>query len=218
MNTKVHYSSDCEKMLFGDRIFEASYDQGFMEKDYGYFAAFQNPFHSEYRSILVHGIHTLGVVGAVKAFSDIVDAEYNYQMLLSRIDSRPMAFESFFSVDVFKGATICPEIEAGYIFPINTERHVSIQQMVGVTKYEYIDHPMKYQFLYSYIINLCGSIEQELPKHSLDSPKLYSKFQGYKKRLEQLMLSFNKPLTEKEIEIIKNEYENINREWSNKEV
>lgn len=217
--TKIHYDEDCEKMLYGNEVFQASFDQGLMEEDYGYFAAIQNPFHSEYRTILVHGIHTLGVVGAAKAFSDIADAEHNYQVLYSDIRTKPpatLSFESFFSVDVFKGVTICPTISPESLFPIAHKPQSDIQPKHPVAKYN-IENPVGYQFLYNYIINLCSSIEQEIPKYSSNSPKLFNEFTAHKKRLEELLLSFEKRLSEGELEVIKDEYEKINGEWSNRD-
>ena len=121
VHSRVTYTNDCETMLVNDQKYEASYDSnGFMVSDYGYFATMPNPFNIANRVVLLHGIHTLGVVGLAKIFSTEVQAESNYRILrgiLKTLDS--IAFESFFQVDVYNGQAFCPRLEANNVFLLN---------------------------------------------------------------------------------------------------
>ena len=80
-------------------------------RDYGYFACFNNPDSERSRVILINGIHTAGVLGAFKAFSDAQEATRNYKTLLDKIikskqyeklnnEDEMLEFECFFEVDV----------------------------------------------------------------------------------------------------------------------
>lgn len=118
MQSCVSYTNDCEIMIVNGHEYEASYDSdGFMISDYGYFAALPNPFNPASRVVLLHGIHTLGVVGAAKIFSTEVQAESNYRFLRSIIKSMDtIAFESFFQVDVYNGQAFCPRLATNSVF------------------------------------------------------------------------------------------------------
>ncbi len=121
IHSHVTYTNDCETMVVNNCKYEASYDSnGFMISDYGYFAAMPNPFNIANRVVLLHGIHTLGVVGAAKIFSTEVQAESNYRFLRSILrTSGSIAFESFFQVDVYNGQAFCPRLETNNVFPLN---------------------------------------------------------------------------------------------------
>lgn len=121
VHSHVTYTNDCETMVVNDYRYEASYDSnGFMVSDYGYFAAMPNPFNHANRVVLLHGIHTLGVVGAAKIFSTEVQAESNYRLLRSILKTlKSIAFESFFQVDVYNGQAFCPRLETNNVFLLN---------------------------------------------------------------------------------------------------
>lgn len=111
--TKISYTNDCETMVVENKRYTATYDGSLMKSDYGYFAAINNPTNSQSRVILIHGIHTLGVVGAAKAFSSDINAEGNYRTLHNKIlnaYSPSINFEAFFKVEVFNGQAFCPQI------------------------------------------------------------------------------------------------------------
>jgi len=112
MNSSVTYSDDCESMQIKNKnSFSALLDgKKSVKTDYGYFARIQNPFNSNSTVILVHGIHTFGVLGAVRAFSDNTNAKKNVEKVLDKLGLNPY-FESWFPVDVMDGAVIPPKID-----------------------------------------------------------------------------------------------------------
>jgi hypothetical protein len=69
----------------------------------------ETPFNPNTTIILVHGIHTFGVLGAVHAFSQDVASKNNVEMILDRFGLDPH-FESWFPVEVISGGAITPEV------------------------------------------------------------------------------------------------------------
>lgn len=123
IDTKVSYllSDDSEKMLCKGREYEAVERGGRIVKDYGYFARFPNPFNPNTSVILIHGIHTFGVLGAAKAFSDHPSAQGNIKKLLKKLnidEVKQASFECFFPVDVLQQSVVCPEVDEDNILPL----------------------------------------------------------------------------------------------------
>lgn len=121
MDVKVTYSDDCEKLLFGRKKFTATKVKNKTVKDYGYYARFPNPFNPNSTVVLIHGIHTFGVLGAAKAFSDHPSAQGNIRKVLKKLkldNIKQASFECFFPVDVFQQTVVCPEIDEDYILPL----------------------------------------------------------------------------------------------------
>ena len=121
MDVKVHYSDDCEQLLFGNSKFKATKEKKKTVRDYGYYARFPNPFNSNSTVILVNGIHTFGVLGAAKAFSDHPSAQGNIRKVLKKLklnNINQASFECFFPVDVFQQTVVCPIINEKYILPL----------------------------------------------------------------------------------------------------
>lgn len=112
MNSSVTYSDDCESMLIENKDSFSSLldDKKSVKTDYGYFGRIQNPLNSNSTVILVHGIHTFGVLGSVRAFSDNPNAKKNVEKILDKLGLNPY-FESWFPVDVMSGAVIPPRID-----------------------------------------------------------------------------------------------------------
>jgi len=125
IKSKVSYSEDCETMLCEGQQYRASYNKkGHTTSDYGYFAAFQNPYLKSRRVVLLHGLHTLGVLGASRLFHSDVDACDNLEFLanlLAKSDSTEVSFETFFKVLVSTGQVECPEMHAEQIFIIRRD-------------------------------------------------------------------------------------------------
>ena len=127
MNVKVSYSfaEEEELMLYKGQKFTASYKGGKVVKDYGYFARFPNPFNPQSSVVLIHGIHTFGVLGAAKAFSDHPSAQGNIRKVLKKLnldDIKQASFECFFPVDVLQQSVVCPNIDEDYIFPLTKKQ------------------------------------------------------------------------------------------------
>jgi hypothetical protein len=114
MKVKVGYSDDCEKLLYKGTEYTATKKGNKTVQDYGYFARFSNPFNPRTSVILINGIHTFGVLGAAKAFSDHPSAQGNIRKALHKLnlnDIKQASFECFFPVDVLQQSVVCPDIE-----------------------------------------------------------------------------------------------------------
>jgi hypothetical protein len=125
MNGKVSYSDDCEKMIYNGNDLTAFKKGNKTVKDYGYFARFPNPLNPRSSVILIHGIHTFGVLGAAKAFSDHPSAQGNIRLVLNKFnldDIKQASFESFFPVDVLEQSVVCPEIDENNILPLTKKK------------------------------------------------------------------------------------------------
>lgn len=107
MNSVVSYKEDYETMLAGDSRLTALSDGGALRQDHGYFARFRNPYNPDSAVVLIHGIHTLGVLGAARAFSDHAASLDNVKWALERLGSDP-SFESWFPVGVTGGVVDMP--------------------------------------------------------------------------------------------------------------
>jgi len=125
MDVKITYSEDCEKMLYKGHEYMATKKGNKTVKDYGYFARFPNPFNPKSSVILIHGIHTFGVWGAAKAFSDHPSAQENIKKLMDKLnidDIKQASFECFFPVDVLQQSVVCPSIDVDYILPLSKKQ------------------------------------------------------------------------------------------------
>jgi len=121
MKVKVSYSKDCEKLLYDKKSFIATKEKRKTTRDYGYFARFPNPFNAKSTVILINGIHTFGVLGAAKAFSDHPSAQGNIRKVLKKLkldNIKQASFESFFPVDVFQQTVVCPSIIEEFVLPL----------------------------------------------------------------------------------------------------
>lgn len=110
---EVAYSEDGESVEFRGETFGAEYtERGVLKKDFGYFARFPNPFNPACSVVMVHGLHTLGVLGAFRAFSDHPLAYGNVSRAV--LDFGPGgSFEAGFVVDVHDGSVVVPRDVAG---------------------------------------------------------------------------------------------------------
>lgn len=106
IKSAVSYT-DYETMRARGSDLRASYAGKAMTQDYGYFARFRNPYNPDSAIVLVHGIHTLGVLGAARAFSDGPSCRENIAWALGEMGSDP-SFESWFPVGVTGGAVDTP--------------------------------------------------------------------------------------------------------------
>lgn len=122
INSKISYSEDCEILQFDGNEYRAIKKGNKTIMDYGYFARFPNPFNSKSSVILLHGIHTFGVWGAAKAFSDHPLAQGNIKAVLEKLkldDIKQAAFECFFKVDVLPHSVVCPTVSVDKIIPLD---------------------------------------------------------------------------------------------------
>ena len=111
IRSMISYSEDCEALITHGKKFDAEYNRDkFLIKDYGYFASLINPFYKKARVILIHGIHTLGVMGAARVLDGSYDSVENFTIISDLLDKKntKFEFESFFKVDVTTGEVECP--------------------------------------------------------------------------------------------------------------
>jgi hypothetical protein len=121
--SRFSYSDDCEELRVGSQALRATVDSlGHMTKDFGVFAAFVNPYLRSTRIIMLHGIHTLGVLGAARLFDGELDSAPNFA-LLEKADAPPWqtlknGFECYFDVNILFGEVECPALDASNIFAL----------------------------------------------------------------------------------------------------
>jgi len=121
IKSAVSYSDDCEKLIFDGKEYVATKKGNKTIEDYGYFARFPNPFNQRSSVILINGIHTFGVLGAAKVFSDHPNSQGNIKKLLNKFkldDIKQAAFECFFPVEVMHQNVVCPNIQIDKILPL----------------------------------------------------------------------------------------------------
>ncbi len=131
VHSRISYSDDCEQMtviMDEDAPLElhAEYRDGpgsgvtgqrRICKDVGYFARFPNPLNEESTVVLVNGIHTTGVLGAAKAFSERREALPNFHTVLRKGESSA-GFECYFKVPVLSGDVRVPSVGIDQVFHV----------------------------------------------------------------------------------------------------
>jgi nucleoside 2-deoxyribosyltransferase len=89
----ITYTEDCETLLFQEQAHSAEYDaQAGMTADYGVIARLPNPWNSEKRLLLFHGIHTYGVLGAVRALGNTAEGKANAETITRLCGPDPLFF------------------------------------------------------------------------------------------------------------------------------
>ena len=134
ISSRVSYSGDCEQMTVvrGKTVsleLRAEYRDGpssrgtagrrRIREDVGYFARFPNPLNGECRVVLVNGIHTTGVLGAARAFSERREALPNFHAVL-RTGASSTEFECYFKVPVLGGNVRVPSVEIEDVFRVSS--------------------------------------------------------------------------------------------------
>jgi hypothetical protein len=138
INSNIFYkeiNKDEFSIIVNNQEFKSiSNDEG-ITIDYGYFSAFQNPMESSKRVIILHGIHTVGVLGAKKIFdAEENKSKNNLQTIGDLFKTQPYNFETFFQVDVLVGGIVsCPTFNTNSIYFWNNEE-VSQFNKIGQVK------------------------------------------------------------------------------------
>ncbi len=131
IRSRVSYSDDCEQMMvrtdkdaplelraeYRNGAGDAAAGQPRIHEDVGYFARFPNPLNEESTVVLVNGIHTTGVLGAAKAFSERREALPNFDTVLRKGESST-GFECYFKVSVLGGHVRVPSLESEQVFRV----------------------------------------------------------------------------------------------------
>lgn len=131
IRSNISYSDDCEAIVVNGNTFKSEYDRDeYLIKDYGYYASCINPFFKKGRVVLIHGIHTLGVMGAARILDGDYDSSENFTVISEFIDTKntkdKIEFESFFKVDVTNGEIVCPDLSADNILWIDNENNFNV--------------------------------------------------------------------------------------------
>lgn len=145
MNACVGYSSDCEQMVItprgsGPRVkYEAEYrirhqseHQSQLRKDRGCFARFPNPLNENAGVVLINGIHTVGVLGAARIFSERREALRNFDAVLVS-SANPTSFECHFEVIVLNGDVKVPQVDPANIYTLGTSESAAVSARVHAT-------------------------------------------------------------------------------------
>ena len=114
MKLKISYTDDCEAMKIRDRQLLATYVD--KTKDYGCFTRMRNPYNSASAVVMIHGIHTSGVLGASRMFGDSEAAKKNIAKVLARLGDDPR-FECAVGVSVGRGIPSEPELDENLLIP-----------------------------------------------------------------------------------------------------
>jgi len=141
IRSKISYSDDCESLIINAEKFNSEYNRDeFLIKDYGYFASFINPFYKKARVVLIHGIHTLGVMGSARVLDGFYDSIENFTIISDLIDEKEkkgkLEFESFFKVDVTTGEVECPHLIKGDIFWLKQENNSIVTYSINKNQNE----------------------------------------------------------------------------------
>lgn len=134
IGSRVRYSADCEEMVVerdgeGVRKLNAKYEdsaegkaeQRGLRRDIGYFARFPNPLNEEAVVVLVNGLHTTGVRGATRIFSDRRESLRNFYTILD-VGVSGGAFECYFDVGLVGGNVRVPQVRAEDVFSVSLGR------------------------------------------------------------------------------------------------
>jgi|GEM_PF-5824677 len=135
MNACIGYSADCEQMIVTPRAgepgiqYRAEYrtrNQGSenntqlgLRKDRGCFARFANPLNEKAGVVLINGIHTAGVVGATRVFSERREALRNFEAVFGS-SANPSNFECHFEVIVLNGEVKVPQVDPANVHALGT--------------------------------------------------------------------------------------------------
>lgn len=138
IRSRVRYSDDCESMVFNSEEYKSVYNaKGYLIKDFGYFATFKNPFYKRARIVLIHGVHTLGVMGAARVFDGDFDSQASFKIMNEILNTnslnKEIEFESIFEVDVTNGEVECPIINPKSIWNLFANEKPNLQESALLT-------------------------------------------------------------------------------------
>jgi CHAT domain len=140
MEACVGYSDDCERMIvtphggeaaiqyeaeYGVRHQSEQQGQFGLRKDRGCFARFPNPLNEKAGVVLINGIHTAGVLGAARIFSERREALRNFDAVLAST-ANPDSFECHFEVIVLNGEVKVPRVDPANIHTLGTPEPTAV--------------------------------------------------------------------------------------------
>jgi len=111
LGINVTYSSDAKRMVLPSKVeLTSEFEGGHCVMDYGFFAKARNPFNPSTRVFMLHGISTMGVLGASRMLGDHPAAQENVLTMIEGIGS-DTDFWCIFPVYVINGVPLVPELE-----------------------------------------------------------------------------------------------------------
>ncbi len=107
----VGYSTDAKRLVMPDgQEFAGEFDDaGRCTLDHGFFAKARNPFNPAAHVFLLHGIYTMGVLGAARLLSDHPAAQDNVRVVVDEIGAAT-SFWTVSAVHVVNGVPMVPEL------------------------------------------------------------------------------------------------------------
>lgn len=129
IRSRVSYAKDGESLTLqtrdGLQSKRSTYEDDVLLVDYGYFSRFPNPFEPTATVVMVHGLHTAGVLGACLAFCDHPHAAANFHTLRRALPGPPVnsvAFEALLEVERVGGSVVVPKLREDWIFSLEGHR------------------------------------------------------------------------------------------------
>jgi hypothetical protein len=126
VKSRIRYSDDGESVEVagkdGPIQLKPTYgEDGILQRDFGYFARFPNPFAPDATVVMINGLHTAGGLGAARAFSDLPQASENFRIVRSALAAESpslAAFETIFEVETMAGGVLVPRISPEFVFAL----------------------------------------------------------------------------------------------------
>lgn len=115
LGLRVSYKE--HSMIYDNVEYPCVFDkEGHLCTDQGLFGRFTNPWNKAVQVFLVQGIHTLGVLGAAKAFSLHPNAKDNNALIANMI-ARRKPFTARFPISILRGEPQVPQLIRSDIAP-----------------------------------------------------------------------------------------------------
>jgi acetyltransferase-like isoleucine patch superfamily enzyme len=114
----VGYSADAERLIMPDgEERSGEFESGHCTLDHGFFAKARNPFNPAARVFMLHGIYTMGVLGAARLLSDHPAAQDNVRVVVDEIGADTDLW-CVLPVHVLNGMPMVPRLTASDVVRI----------------------------------------------------------------------------------------------------
>lgn len=113
---KIPLRYDGDTLFFGERRWSSEYEDQMLIYDIGFFANLRNPWNMKKRIISIQGIHTSGVLGAVRAFSLNPIAIVNHKLAQKLYGNKD--YVAIFGIRLFGNRPVIPNLKESDFFDI----------------------------------------------------------------------------------------------------
>jgi DNA-binding transcriptional regulator YiaG len=103
-------------LIYNDKRWDSVYQNDILIKDVGFISSFKNPFNPKKRVVTIQGIHTLGVLGAVRAFSLNAAAIENHKIAQKLFGKKEYC--CIFDVNIFGERPVIARLKEESFFPL----------------------------------------------------------------------------------------------------